>query len=222
MNVTDLLFDCIERRLWDEAQSYIDLGGDMRSLDNHGYSAIDRAVMGGDTRIIDKLISIGLNVNDPKIPNPLTTAVAFQSDACFRYLIESGCDINRVVEGQISPLMIAISTKSLRWVENCIENSADVNLRSTASNGYLSTPLGAAMMAMAPLDIIYRLVESGSDVMAESYCPEPKTAIDILDSNVWERYPSEWRDELRSFLESSALRSKKGESRKPKEDSLGL
>ena len=119
------------------------------TLLNHGADATDiqsgplnQAVIGGNTDVVDLLISRGANINMRAGENdytPLVTAANQPNDdwRMVGHLISKGADPNRAARNGLTPLYVAAQHGNLIVMEFLIDSGADVNSKTTRGN----TPL---------------------------------------------------------------------------------
>ena len=100
---------------------------DLRS--NVGFRAVLAAADSGDSRVIQKLLGQGFNIDatDHEGQSPLYYCAQYNKPEALQLLVQHGADISFTRRGGWTPLHSAIDTDSLDAVKVLIENGADVN-----------------------------------------------------------------------------------------------
>ncbi|SCA64229.1 hypothetical protein SCG7086_CU_00020 [Chlamydiales bacterium SCGC AG-110-P3] len=136
------------------------VGADLEALDKNSDSAIKRAILKDDKKIVR---AIGRRLPDLNTPNdkgipPMMTAIWYEKKDSISGLIEAGADVNSIKTGS-TPLDYAIQKNKGAMVRALVEAGADVDLVSPSSR---CTPLMTAAN-MGDEESVALLLESGAD-----------------------------------------------------------
>lgn len=122
------------------------------------------AIIAQDTRVLDALIEIGMDVNAPNEGGftPLMFAAAYGSPQIARYLINQGADIDaQAYVMDLNPLhMAALKNPDPAMIEVLLD--AGLSIESPVLNGY--TPLLLAASDNRNLEVVEALIDLGADI----------------------------------------------------------
>lgn len=122
------------------------------------------AIIAQDTKVLDALIEIGMDVNAANEGGftPLMFASAYASPEITRYLIERGADIN--AQAYIMDLnalhMAALKNPEPAMIKVLLD--AGLTVESPVQNGY--TPLQLAATDNRNLEVVEALIDQGADI----------------------------------------------------------
>lgn len=142
-------------------ETLLNLGADATDIDSE---PLNQAVIGGNTDVIDLLISRGSNINmraGNKGYTPLVTAANKPDDdwRMVRHLLSKGANPNRSASNGLTPLYVAAQHGNIVTMEYLVERNADVNSKTTRGN----TPLINAADEGQNKAVKY-LIENGADI----------------------------------------------------------
>jgi len=107
------------------------------------------------------------NINLPKIkelvseiPN-INLNIRFSLYNVFKFLIESGADVNCTCTNGVTPLMIAARNKKEEFVQDLIDAHADLNIKN--DDGETALIMISSYTDKKAFKIIENLIESGAD-----------------------------------------------------------
>ncbi|KAI1214756.1 ankyrin [Annulohypoxylon truncatum] len=156
-----------------------------------GQTAVHTAILGRNTEALDILLKCkSIDYESLKVgtATPLSTAIRRDADCSgliFPFttrILSTGCDINGIIEHDISnrlgsnvtPLLAAIKTRNKNLVQFIISRGANIN--KEARYGVRQTPLQAAAQ-VGSLDIVELLLHNGADVNAKPALHRGGTAL---------------------------------------------
>lgn len=157
----------------------------LRAFDQAGYNSLHTAAEKGQNRVVEHLLSRGLDINQPA-PNSRETAL-FRAVRAGRLatvdlLLKRGADINARNRSTETATYLAISLKYPLIIDRLLQGNPDLN--SSAAGTLIdgrATPLSLAV-TQGNIDLIKRLLSAGANITQPSGAP-PVTYLAIINGN---------------------------------------
>ncbi|KQK02964.1 hypothetical protein BRADI_2g04680v3 [Brachypodium distachyon] len=137
----------------------LDHGGDLMKADGKGQTVLHHAAFAGSCRVTEFLLSKGVPVDiDCGRGTPLFTAATNERDKTVKILLDYHANPNTIVGGVMSPLMSALTYRSLKCMKLLIKAGAGVN-----GKGCVQTSLVFATSHGGYTNFIKFLLKAGAD-----------------------------------------------------------
>ncbi|KAJ1691524.1 hypothetical protein LUZ63_015679 [Rhynchospora breviuscula] len=136
----------------DTVRYLLDHGANPDARDKDGFTCLHTAVLQGNAKVLDLLLSRGGPVEAKNIAGtPLILATCKADCSCMKVLLDHNADPNQVSGGFFSPLFVAVINDSIKCVEVLLKAGADVN----------KVPL--LELAFDSVEMLDYLLEAGAD-----------------------------------------------------------
>lgn len=153
--------DPIVVKMWLEA------GTDPNTVDNQGYTALQRAAIAGNLQLVMLLVQYGANMTALSVNQfgdlPIHLAAAYGHENIVNWMLDNGVTVDVRNRLGATPLFSAVHNKRLEIAHFLLDRGAAVNAR--VINGDNRTSLHEAA-ALGSVDLVQLLLDGGADINA--------------------------------------------------------
>ncbi len=129
------VFDAIEAGNISAVKAFLNDIEDINEIsDDWNSSFLEAACEYGQLEIAKILLEQGADPDDGLVSTPLAIAAGNQQSELVQLLIESGANVNEVIEDGITPLICAVAAHDLKCVKILLDAGADINAEDDLGN----------------------------------------------------------------------------------------
>jgi ankyrin repeat protein len=186
-------------------QILLDAGADIY-LNPDGWSLLHAAARGGNVRIIQKVLQLGIDINIPSPPHrifedgakktPLFLAAARGHVEAVRCLVDAKADVNLPDDYLNTPLHVAAASGCVEVIEILLDVGAKIDARNSDN----ATALHAAAKALN-VDAVNYLVQRGANIFVSAdEWPRRGTAKDFAAHSSWDEKDPERKAQISEIV----------------------
>lgn len=146
---------------------WLEAGADPNTVDDQGYTALQRAAIAGNLELVMLLVQYGANMTALTINQfgdlPIHLAVAYGHENIVHWMLDNGVPVDIRNKMGATPLHSAVHNNRLEIARFLLDRGAAVNAR--VINGDNRTALHEAA-ALGSVDLVQLLLDRGADIDA--------------------------------------------------------